>query len=106
MSRPDSLYKRYLVEVSLEHYDIVRREQFWPERVRVRNFKGNGSLWECTDIEAVPEEGTEATPEEGTEATPEEGTATIQNAIPSLEGTEATQNANVNEEVQPVINNV
>ena len=98
MSRPDSLYKRYLVEVSLEHYDIVRREQFWPERVRVRNFKGNGSLWECTDIEAVPEEGTEATPEEGT--------ATIQNAIPSLEGTEPTQNANVNEEVQPVINKI
>ena len=94
MSRPDSYYKRYLVEVSLEHYDIVRREQFWPERVRVRNFKGNGRLWDCTDIEVVPEEDTEATPAE-------EGTATTHTAaVANEEGSEPILNARVNEEVQ------
>ena len=99
MSRPDSYYKRYLVEVSLEHYNIVRREQFWPERVRVRNFKGNGSQWECTDNEVVSEEGTGTPPSE-------EGTATTHTAVANEGGSEPIQNARVNEEVQPTNDDV
>ena len=57
MSNPGSQFKRYLIEVSLEHFDIVRREGFWPDKVRVRNFKGNGKLWK--DTEVVQEESDE-----------------------------------------------
>ena len=50
MSKPDSFYKRMLVEFTLEHFNIVRSEEFWPETVRVRIFKGNGRLWNDTAI--------------------------------------------------------
>ena len=50
MSKPDSFYKQMLVEFSLEHFNIVRNEEFWPETVRVRIFKGNGRLWNDTAI--------------------------------------------------------
>ena len=50
MSKPDSFYKQMLVEFSLEHFNIVRSEEFWPETVRVRIFKGNGRLWNDTAI--------------------------------------------------------
>ena len=56
MTRPESSYKTFLVEFSLEHYDIVRRKEFWPERVRVRNFKGNGHSWRDTEAVLVPSE--------------------------------------------------
>ena len=35
MSKSDSLYKRFLLEVSLEHFDCVTQEIFWPPGVRV-----------------------------------------------------------------------
>ena len=50
MSKPDSFYKRMLVEFSLEHFNIVRNEEFWPETVRVRMFKRNGRFWKDTEI--------------------------------------------------------
>ena len=49
MSKPGSYFKRFLIEVSYEHFNLVRNEDFWPELVRVRVFKGNGKLWECTE---------------------------------------------------------
>ena len=59
MSKSDSLYKRFLVEVSLEFYDSVINEKFWPSGVRVRVFKGNGKNWsDCEEeiIEGVSED--------------------------------------------------
>ena len=65
MTKPEAYYKKYLVEFSLEHFDIVRKEEFWPERVRVRIFKGNGHTWRDTETETVPLEGErESTPRE------------------------------------------
>ena len=57
MTKPEASYKKYLVEFSLEHFEIVRREEFWPERVRVRIFKGNGRTWRDTETIPVPPEG-------------------------------------------------
>ena len=50
MSKPDSFYKQMLVEFSLEHFNIVRNEEFWPDTVRVRMFKGNGRFWKDTEV--------------------------------------------------------
>ena len=50
MSHPDPLYKRFLIDVSLEHVNIINREDFWLIGVRVREFKGNGRYWEDTEI--------------------------------------------------------
>ena len=51
MSKSDSYYERLLIEVSLEHISIVKKEEFWPEGVRVRDFRGNGRLWKDTHSE-------------------------------------------------------
>ena len=59
MSQPDQIYKRYLIEVSIEHYNIVRREEFWAEGVKVRNFKGMGKYWICTEPTTTDEENEE-----------------------------------------------
>ena len=62
MSKPGSFYKRYLIEVSLEQFNILRREEFWHDRIRIRNFKGNGKLWKDTEIvQNESEEVTEPT---------------------------------------------
>ena len=45
MAKADSFYGRFLVEVSLEHFGMINKEEFWQEGVRVRVFKGNGRLW-------------------------------------------------------------
>ena len=39
---------------------ITTNEGFWPDRVRVRNFKGNGNLWNDTEI-VVQDESDEVT---------------------------------------------
>ena len=52
------MYKRFVIEVSFKHYNLVRNEDFWPDMVRVRNFKGNGNLWECTEISENQSEDT------------------------------------------------
>ena len=57
MSKNDSLYKRFLLEVSLEHFDRVIQENFWPPGVRVRIFKGNGKHWNDRDEENAEENG-------------------------------------------------
>ena len=60
MSKSDSYYERLLIEVSLEHISIVKKEDFWPEGVRVRDFRGNGRLWKDTHSEEnITEEETE-----------------------------------------------
>ena len=60
MTKSEASYKTFLIEFSLEDYDTVRREEFWPERVRVRNFKGDGRKWRDTETEPVPSEGERA----------------------------------------------
>ena len=60
MSKPGSYFKRFLIAVSYEHFNLVRNEDFWPDLVRVRIFKGNGKLWECTEtLENQSEDATE-----------------------------------------------
>ena len=57
MSKNDSQYKRYLLEVPVNQLDVIINENFWTEGVRVRIFKGNGKLWNDRedDIESVEE---------------------------------------------------
>ena len=45
MSKVESMFKSYLIEISLENYDTVINASFWPERVGVRRFKGRGNDW-------------------------------------------------------------
>ena len=45
MSKEDSMFKRYLLEVSVEHVHNVISGEFWPEGVRVRPFRGKGTDW-------------------------------------------------------------
>ena len=54
MAKADSYYERYLVEVSLEHFGIINKEDFWQEGVRVRVFRGNGRLWKEVSPENTP----------------------------------------------------
>ena len=46
MSKEDSQFKRYLLEIPVHHLDSVANEEFWPTGVRGRIFKGRGNLWE------------------------------------------------------------
>ena len=55
MSKNDSQYKRYLLEVPVNQLDTVINENFWTEGVRVRIFKGNGKLWNDRDDERAAE---------------------------------------------------
>ena len=45
MSGEESMFKRYLLEISVEHLDTVVHEKFWPTGVRVRIFRGRGNDW-------------------------------------------------------------
>ena len=63
MSNSESQYKRYLLEVSLEHFDQVSQEGFWPGGVRVRVFKGNGKTW--NDREEASNDTTESSEASG-----------------------------------------
>ena len=45
MSRDGSMFKRYLLEMSVKNVDIVVSGEFWPSGVRVRNFLGKGNAW-------------------------------------------------------------
>ena len=50
MSREDSMFKRYLLEISVKNVDIVVSEEFWPFGVRVRNFLGKGNAWRDREV--------------------------------------------------------
>ena len=45
MSREESMYKRYLLEISVDDMTSVVSEKFWPQGVRVRPFRGRGNDW-------------------------------------------------------------
>ena len=53
MSHSNSVHKRFILEVSLKHIDIVMKNTFWPENVKTRPFKGNGNSWSDKDLEGV-----------------------------------------------------
>ena len=50
MSHPDPLYNIFLIDVSLEHVNIINRKDFWLTGMRVREFKVNDRSWEDTEI--------------------------------------------------------
>ena len=54
MSKGDSMFKRYLLEISVQHLDVVVNEKFWPPGVRVRTFRGKGSDWHDTEVSVRP----------------------------------------------------
>ena len=39
------MFRRYLLEISVQHLDSVANEEFWPTGVRVRIFRGRGNDW-------------------------------------------------------------
>lgn len=55
MSKDDSMFKRYLLEISVQHLDVVVNEKFWPPGVRVRTFRGKGSDWRDTEVSVGPD---------------------------------------------------
>ena len=50
MSKEDSLYKRFLLEISVNDLTSVVSENFWPQGVRVRTFRGKGNDWIDRDV--------------------------------------------------------
>ena len=61
MSGEDSLFKRYLLEFSVEHKDKVLNETFWPRGVRVRPFRGKGNEWRDREQAEQPAESEQQT---------------------------------------------
>ena len=62
MSNSKAYSESFLIEVSLEHINIFKKEDFWPEGVRFRDFRGNGRLWKDSRVreEEQNEENEEA----------------------------------------------
>ena len=50
MSKEDSLYKRFLLEISVNDLTSVVSENFWPQGLRIRNFRGKGNDWIDRDV--------------------------------------------------------
>ena len=67
MSKKDSQYKRYLLEVPVNQLDTVINENFWTEGVRVRIFKGNGKLWNDRDDEKEADDEVDSSEDENKE---------------------------------------
>ena len=54
MSREESMFKRYILEISVENLETVVCEKFWPKGVRVRIFRGRGNDWRDTEVPVGP----------------------------------------------------